>query len=164
MKKQWSLAILPVLALLALPASADDMEDSEEAAILAVVQQAFDALGPMDGDVWRQIQYAEGTTLSVRPDAESGEWVMNMRSNEAGLAGFDGVDRGYYEGWTAEPTVMIRGAIAVVWGEYDFWINDTFSHCGVDSIDLVKLDGTWKIANFMWTAETENCPTDPNRD
>jgi hypothetical protein len=32
----------------------------------------------------------------------------------------------------------------------------------VDSADLVKVDGEWKVANFMWTVETEDCPTAPN--
>jgi len=57
---------------------------------------------------------------------------------------------------------MIRGPIAVAWGEYEFLINGTFSHCGVDSIDLVKVDGVWKLANWMWTVEKVGCPTDPS--
>jgi hypothetical protein len=48
-----------------------------------------------------------------------------------------------------------------VWGEYEFWIDGAFSHCGVDAVDLVKIDGEWKVANFMWTVEKENCPTGP---
>jgi hypothetical protein len=66
------------------------------------------------------------------------------------------------ERWTGDPTVMIRGPIAVVWGEYEFMINGYFSHCGVDSIDLVKVDGDWKIANWMWTVEKKGCPTGPS--
>ena len=31
----------------------------------------------------------------------------------------------------------------------------------VDAVDLVKIDGEWKVANFMWTVEKENCPTGP---
>jgi hypothetical protein len=58
---------------------------------------------------------------------------------------------------------MIRGPIAVVWGEYEFWIDGKFSHCGVDSADLVKVDGDWKIANWMWTVERNDCPADPER-
>jgi hypothetical protein len=54
--------------------------------------------------------------------------------------------------------VLIRGPIAVVWGQYEFLIDGEFSHCGVDAADLVKVDGRWKVANFMWTVEKENCP------
>jgi hypothetical protein len=65
------------------------------------------------------------------------------------------------ERWTGEPTILIRGPIAVIWGEYEFWIDGEFSHCGVDSADLVKLEGEWKVANFMWTVERDDCPTAP---
>ena len=58
---------------------------------------------------------------------------------------------------------MIGGPIAVVWGEYEFFINGERSHCGVDVADVVKLDGKWKIANFMWTVEPDACP-DPLHD
>jgi hypothetical protein len=56
----------------------------------------------------------------------------------------------------------MRGPIAVVWGEYEFWINNAFSHCGVDAINLVKLEGGWKIANWMWTVEEDGCSTGPD--
>jgi hypothetical protein len=31
-------------------------------------------------------------------------------------------------------------------------------------LTLAKVDGTWMIANWMWTVEKENCPTDPAND
>ncbi|NEZ03108.1 hypothetical protein G4Y73_02960 [Wenzhouxiangella sp. XN201] len=34
-------------------------------------------------------------------------------------------------------------------------------HCGVDSIDVVKVDGVWKLANFMWTVEPDESPDTP---
>ncbi len=70
----------------------------------------------------------------------------------------------YQESFTGEPTVLIRGSIAVVWGEYDFCIDGKFSHCGVDNIALAKVNGQWKIANFIWTVEREGCPTAPRND
>ena len=33
----------------------------------------------------------------------------------------------YAERWTSDPTVMIRGPIAVVWGEYELLIDREFS-------------------------------------
>lgn len=30
---------------------------------------------------------------------------------------------------------MIRGPIAVVWGEYEFFVNGQRNHCGVDSVE-----------------------------
>lgn len=142
-------------------------EDKEREAVLALIDTAFDFVDSGSLDDWRSIQLAEGTTINFRPHPSGtpGELLMRMTSNEIEAASLD-EDTGaheYTEGWTGEPTVMIRGPIAVVWGDYDFWIDGEFSHCGIDSVDLVKFEGDWKIANWMWTVEKDNCPTDPAR-
>ena len=136
---------------------------SEREAILAVMAQVFAAVASKKPEDWRALQLAEGTTLSFRPDpnGEPGELEMRMSRNEEMLAGLEDASHEYLERWTGKPTVLTRGPIAVVWGEYEFWIDGAFSHCGVDAVDLVKIDGEWKVANFMWTVEKENCPTGP---
>lgn len=157
------LLYLPLLSLLI--AGNANAENDERDAILALMDQAFDAVASRDPDDMRAIQLAEGTSLSFRPrqNGAPGELEMQMSTNEALVAG--DVDDGsrFTERWTVEPTVMIRGPIAVVWGEYEFWIDGEYSHCGIDSVDLVKVDGAWKIANWMWTVEKDNCPTSPSQ-
>ncbi len=85
---------------------------------------------------------------------------MRMRTNEALVE--NDIDDGhkYVERWTGDPTVLARGPIAVMWGAYEFLIDGKFSHCGIDSADLAKLEGSWKIANWMWAVE-KNCATGP---
>lgn len=136
-------------------------ESGDREAILAVMDKAFAAVSSGNPDDWRAIQLAEGTTLSFRPGPKDSPNALEMRisNNEKFLAGLKPDGREYVERWTGEPTVMIRGPIAVVWGEYVFWIDGELSHCGVDAVDLVKIKEEWKIANFMWTVETEDCPT-----
>ena len=150
-----------VLLVLSLTAGSASAQDDERTAILAVMQQAFDAVRSQDPDDWRAIQLAEGTSLSFRPhpDGRPGQLEMRIEQNEAFVADLADDGHEYVERWTSDPTVLIRGPIAVVWGAYEFWIDGEFSHCGVDSADLVKIDGAWKIANFMWTVEKDQCPT-----
>jgi hypothetical protein len=66
-----------------------------------------------------------------------------------------------------DPTVLLRGGIAVVWAPYEFWREGKTTHCGIDVFDLVKQDGSWRIAHIMYTVEPEACPglrpTDPSR-
>jgi len=54
----------------------------------------------------------------------------------------------------------------VVWAPYEFWIDNATSHCGVDVFSFVKLDGTWRVANSMWTVEPGACtglrPSNPS--
>ncbi len=138
-------------------------EPGDREAILAVMDKAFAAVRSNDPDDWRAIQLAEGTTLSFRPGPAGNPEELEMRisNNESFIADLDPDGHEYMERWTGEPTILIRGPIAVIWGEYEFWIDGEFSHCGVDSADLVKLEGEWKVANFMWTVERDDCPTAP---
>lgn len=138
-------------------------ESADREAILAVMDKAFAAVQSNNPDDWRAIQLAEGTTLSFRPGPSEGpdELEMRIANNEEFIADLEPDGHQYMERWTAEPTILIRGPIAVIWGEYEFWIDGEFSHCGVDSADLVKVEGEWKVANFMWTVEKDNCPTAP---
>jgi hypothetical protein len=156
------LMIRPSFALLvtalALQTNALYADQNERAAILEVAEKVFAAVNTQNPDDWRALQLPQGTTLSFRPHA-SGEQEMRMASNEEFIAGLQKNEHDYREFWTAEPTVLIRGPIAVVWGAYEFTIDGKFSHCGIDAIDMVKLEGEWKVANIMWTVEKDNCPT-----
>lgn len=53
--------------------------------------------------------------------------------------------------------IQIDGSMANVWTPYEFWINDTLSHCGVNSFQLHKQDGTWKIIYIIDTRRREHC-------
>jgi hypothetical protein len=53
--------------------------------------------------------------------------------------------------------VSIRGRIAEVWGEYEFWSDGKFNHCGIDSVNLLKTAEGWKIASIVFTTETTGC-------
>ena len=58
-------------------------------------------------------------------------------------------------------TVQIHKEIAVVWGPYNLWVNDQFSHCGVDVFTLLKTNTNWKIASLAFSMETDGC--DPEK-
>jgi hypothetical protein len=45
----------------------------------------------------------------------------------------------------------------MVWTPYRFIFNGKFSHCGVNSFTLVKLNGEWKINYVIDTRRKEKC-------
>ncbi len=40
---------------------------------------------------------------------------------------------------------------------YEFFLNDEFSHCGVDIFTLRKKDGEWRIILAAYTVENDGC-------
>ncbi|MFT4830915.1 MAG: hypothetical protein ACI815_000553 [Psychroserpens sp.] len=53
--------------------------------------------------------------------------------------------------------IQIDGPMAHAWTPYEFWLDDAFSHCGVNSFQLLKDLGSWKIIYIIDTRRKEGC-------
>lgn len=62
-----------------------------------------------------------------------------------------------YDERIAFDIIKTDAALALAWTPYKFYISDTFSHCGVNSFQLVKLNGAWKIQYIIDTRRKDNC-------
>lgn len=54
-------------------------------------------------------------------------------------------------------TIKIDGPLASVWTPYKFYTGNKFSHCGVNSFQLVKTDLAWKIQYIIDTRRKQDC-------
>jgi len=54
-------------------------------------------------------------------------------------------------------TISIDGTLAAVWAPYKFYYKGKFSHCGVNSFQLVRLNSGWKIQYIIDTRKKEGC-------
>ncbi|MEH3113653.1 nuclear transport factor 2 family protein [Pedobacter terrae] len=53
--------------------------------------------------------------------------------------------------------ILIDGPLASVWTDYKFYLGEKFSHCGVNSFQLVKGDQGWQIVYIIDTRRKEDC-------
>ncbi|NND62261.1 MAG: SnoaL-like domain-containing protein [Flavobacteriaceae bacterium] len=53
--------------------------------------------------------------------------------------------------------VKIDGNLAHVWTPYEFYINDTFIHCGANAFTLTRMDDGWKIVHLIDSRRRETC-------
>lgn len=53
--------------------------------------------------------------------------------------------------------LRIDGPLAIVWTPYKFYFNGKFSHCGVNSFQLVRINGNWKIQYLIDTRRRAGC-------
>ena len=54
-------------------------------------------------------------------------------------------------------TLLIDAGLASVWTPYKFYYKEKFSHCGVNSFQLVRMNNTWKIQYIIDTRRTTGC-------
>lgn len=53
--------------------------------------------------------------------------------------------------------IKIDDALAIAWTPYQFYYAGKFSHCGVNSFQLVRMNGAWKIQYIIDTRRRINC-------
>ncbi|NCT94766.1 MAG: hypothetical protein GXC72_10105 [Chitinophagaceae bacterium] len=53
--------------------------------------------------------------------------------------------------------IHVDGALASVWTPYKFYFNGNFSHCGVNSFQLVRGKEGWKIQYIIDTRRKQPC-------
>jgi hypothetical protein len=61
----------------------------------------------------------------------------------------------YEENWNMK--VEVDGDLAQVWCDYAFYLDDKFSHCGVDAFQLHRGKDGWKIFHLADTRRKTNC-------
>ena len=132
--------------------NAQGTEDS----VKAVVNNLFMAMRTADGELLKSTFSDSAVLQTITRNKEGKMRVVTENVNE--FAGFvntlkkDSADeRIQFE------TIKIDGPLAIVWTPYSFYHNGKFSHCGVNSFQLVRFDGVWKIQYLIDTRRRQGC-------
>lgn len=139
-----------VLALVLVPAPL--VVSAQEAGPLTAVQALFDAMRVADAEAARAVM-ATGVRFAVLgPDA--GIAVQTLDSFLAAMRASEGAwDEQIYDVEVREDDAM-----ASVWAPFTFYLDGEVSHCGVNSIELLRDAEGWKITQISDTRRTEGCP------
>jgi len=144
-----------------LPPDARESESGphpEVAAVEGVAKTFLSALSSRDTATLSLLLTPGSMIYSVR-DGEGGP-VLGAVTRVAFLEGLGDEDRVFLERmWS--PTVEIDGRVAMVWAPYDFYVDDDFSHCGVDVFTMLKGPEGWQVASITYNVVREGCPPSP---
>lgn len=53
--------------------------------------------------------------------------------------------------------ILVDDNLAHAWIPYKFYLGDSFSHCGVNSFQLIRKEEGWKIFFIVDTRRSDNC-------
>ncbi|HML16161.1 MAG TPA: nuclear transport factor 2 family protein [Bryobacteraceae bacterium] len=134
----------------ALCASAQD----DQKQVVSVVNKLFDGMAANDARTIASTMTPDARIVAAQDDRISSrtgeEFAQRFATNK---------NQGLERIW--DPTVLIRGRIAIVWAEYDYHLAGKFNHCGIDAFTLLKTDAGWRISGIQYTTETQGCKPSP---
>ena len=134
-------------------------QEDERGAILETVEEFFTAIRTTDKQLLESILVPDSLNISTsEEDGGATQFTTLTYGNMVSVLTRPGrlaIERAWDE------TILIQGSIAIFWAPYDFHVDGEFSHCGVDSFQLIKEGDKWLITNASWTREIENCQKSP---
>lgn len=137
------LGLLPILGF---------SQTSEEALIKASINGLFDGMKTSDSS---KISNAFSKNAILQTITKSGE-VKNENIKNFAVS-ISKAEKGSLEEKVTFSNILIDGNLASVWTPYEFYYQGKFSHCGVNSFQLVKSNNEWKIQYIIDTRRKDNC-------
>lgn len=145
------------LLLVLLISSSSFAQDSDEIDVKKTVIKFFDAFHKQDSIAIKELVSKD---LKLQSIGNSKEGFTQLRNEEfsAFLKSIVSIPKDKkFEEKLLDFKIRVDGDMANAWTPYEFWFNGKFSHCGVNSFQLVKLEGVWKIIYLIDTRRREGC-------
>jgi hypothetical protein len=141
-------AVIIAVANHAPPAADAQTRPADQAAVLAVAESALAAVSRSDFVAFTDLMLDSAVTFAAGERYGQFRVQFSTRAQQrATPTGAKYTERGF------RPEVHISGPLAMVWLAYDFYLDNKWSHCGVDAFTLLKADGRWRIATLVWSVE-----------
>jgi hypothetical protein len=135
-----------------LSANAQDQKQEVE----KVVRNMFEGMRNADSSAVLSA-FAPGAIMQTISTNKEGGTVVRQDQVEK-FASFVGKQsKGAADEQIIFESIKIDGDLAIAWTPYKFYYNAQFSHCGVNSFTLVKINGMWKINYLIDTRRKMNC-------
>lgn len=127
--------------------------EQDEKMIKEKVDQFFMALEKQDTVLLKKLWFQEGQVWAI--DNTTQPRTYSMRFFKEDLKRFD--PKIVLQERALSYEIKVHNGMAMAWIPYNFHVNDTFSHCGVDIFSLLKTEGDWKFISASYTVEKEGC-------
>ena len=130
-------------------------QTGETDAIKATINGLFDAMRKGDSTELRRA-FAPKSILQTIVK-RNGVTEVRSESPDSFIKAIGTPHEKVYDERITFDNILLDGNLASVWTSYQFYLGDQFSHCGVNSFQLVKLSEGWKVVHLIDTRRKDNC-------
>jgi hypothetical protein len=101
--------------------------------------------------------FADSAILQSIGKNKEGKIVIQNDSVDEFAKSISTIKKGAADEQIIFESIRIDGPLALVWAPYKFYFDGKFSHCGVDSFQLIFINGHWKIQYLIDTRRKQPC-------
>lgn len=135
-----------------LTARAQSAEDS----VKAVINRMFTGMKNADAALLKTC-FADSMVLQTIGRNKEGQLVIRNEDPSGFIDFISKESPGNADERISFDVVKVDGPLAMAWTPYQFYYKGTFSHCGVNSFQLVRFNGEWKIQYLIDTRRKQGC-------
>lgn len=132
-------------------------QNEAEAEIKAVIDQLFEGMRRGDSSMVRAVFHPQASLRTSFVHYSSGKPMIHAEA----IDGFvEAVGTPHKEVWDERTTnyvFHVDDNLAQVWMDYSFYLNDHLEHCGVNSVQLMRVEDGWKITDIADTRRKQGC-------
>jgi hypothetical protein len=128
---------------------------SAEDSVKAAVNKLFTAMKESDPDMLKTA-FTDNAVMQTIKETKDGTTVTTETVDQFAAA-IKQIAKGDADEQIVFETVKIDATLAVAWTPYKFFYKGKFSHCGVNSFQLVRINGVWKIQYIIDTRRKQGC-------
>ncbi len=147
-----SISLLVLLFLMCINANAQNPEQE----IKTVIETLFDGMRAGDSAMVASA-FSRDAIMQTVAKNQAGEVVKRQGQLAQFLTSVGTPHAQVFDERINGFDIKIDGELASVWTPYQFYMGDNFSHCGVNSFQMAKMGGEWKIIYIVDTRRRTNC-------
>ncbi len=147
--------VLPLFVFIVLYAVTTRAQTAEDS-VKAAVNLLFEGMKNSDGSRIAA-SFADSAVLQTIMQTREGKTIVRDEKVSEFVSSVGKIPKGDADERIEFASIRIDGALASVWTPYKFYYKGNFSHCGVNSFQLVRFNGTWKIQYLIDTRRRQGC-------
>jgi hypothetical protein len=147
---------LVLLLLLVFSAFVPVKSQTPEDSVKAAVNNLFIAMKNSDGIMLRSC-FGDSAVLQALSKDKAGNLLVKNESVKDFANSISTMPKGALDERITFDMIKIDGPLASVWTPYSFYYNGKFSHCGVNSFQLLRTASGWKIQYIIDTRRATGC-------
>ncbi len=144
--------IFLALILISMNAAAQTPED----AIKATINNLFEGMRKGDTALLKTV-FAPNAVMQTVLKNKEGKVIVRSEEVSRFIEFVGKPHEEVYDERISFDIIRIDNDLALAWTPYKFYVGEKFSHCGVNSFQLVRFNNEWKIQYLIDTRRKEGC-------